>query len=378
MNQPTNINILLKDWGGAQQQLPPSNSVLKTNLLAKLSAGTGDAVHRKSRKLWLPLALTGFAGFAGLVFVLFTLNSAYIPTKLSEQTSYGGLNRSNQSLNSDRSFSPPAYEPPSIPINDTREYLKTDYSASIKTRRVQELADRLQTTIRGFSGRIDSANSSPSSGSISFVVPAARLDAFRTEVKAISGSRFVVEQTSSQNLLSQKQSLEQQQSQFANMLNQFENDRDQLIAAYNQTVASLQSQLDSNSKKLSALQTQWNNTADPNQKASIETQQRELRRVQSNLTTQLSNQNASHAGNLNTLDQQINETNNKLKSLKDQDSRLVDTVATVRGTISLSHISVWGILGLYLPNYWMLYVSLAAIVVAYILHRHRRSRFVIP
>ena len=100
-----------------------------------------------------------------------------------------------------------------VPATDTREFLKVNYNASMRTRDVQGLTRRVVTTVRGFDGRIDQESSSPEYGSVGFVIPQSKYDAFRDELESLVNSRFLTVNVSSQNLLPQKQSIEEQQKQ---------------------------------------------------------------------------------------------------------------------------------------------------------------------
>src|SRR3990172_9364400 len=60
------------------------------------------------------------------------------------------------------------YPNPNVPVNDTREFLKVYYSAFMRTRDVQGLTRRVETTIRGYGGRIDQESSSPQYWDVNF------------------------------------------------------------------------------------------------------------------------------------------------------------------------------------------------------------------
>ncbi len=85
---------------------------------------------------------------------------------------------------------------------------------------------------------------------------------------------------------------------------------------------------------------------------------------------------AEYAKKLNLFDSQIRDTEANLGYFDDQEEELLDTVATVRGTISLSWISIWNIAYLYFPLYWLSLILIVTAVAAYIVHR-RRFQFLI-
>ena len=94
-------------------------------------------------------------------------------------------------------------------ISDTREFLKTSYYGQIQTRRVAEIVDDVKNEVRDVEGRVDSLSSSEKYGSISFVVPKSRFEEFRIGVEALTHRKLYAEDISSDNLLNQKQNLEQ-------------------------------------------------------------------------------------------------------------------------------------------------------------------------
>src|SRR3989344_8448981 len=87
-------------------------------------------------------------------------------------------------------YYPYPYPNPDVPVTDTREFLKTYYSASMRTRDVPVLTRRVETTVRGYGGRIDQESSSAQYGYVNFALPQSKYDAFRTELEGFVDSRF--------------------------------------------------------------------------------------------------------------------------------------------------------------------------------------------
>jgi len=119
---------------------------------------------------------------------------------------------------------------------------------------VQNLSGQLETIIRGFDGRVDSSNNSKDEGYLSFVIPADKLETFKTQVKNLAGARFYTETLSSEKLLPQKVSIENQQNDTQKVLDQLNADLNQLNISHNQTVASLKAQINSAANNLKTLQ----------------------------------------------------------------------------------------------------------------------------
>jgi hypothetical protein len=239
---------------------------------------------------------------------------------------------------------PYPYPGTDVPVTDTREFLKIYYSAQMRTRDVPALTRRVETTVRGYEGRIDSQSSSEKYGYVSFALPQARYDAFRTELEALVGSRFLTVNISSQNLLSQKVSIEEQQNQADSALADYKAARARLVAAHTAAVQALEA-------KINAVETSVSD--------------RTL------FERQLATENASYTKQLNYADANIKYAQDWVKGVKTQDATLLANVATVTGTVSLSWISLWDIALLYLPGYWIPVIFAALTMLSY--RRDRRQ-----
>ena len=206
---------------------------------------------------------------------------------------------------------------PDVPVTDTREFMKVNYSASMRTRDVPGLTRRVETTVRGFSGRIDQESSSAQYGYVTFAVPQSKYEAFRTELESLVGSRFLSVSVSSQNLLPQKVSIEEQQKQADSTLAGYVASRKQLVSAHAATVLALQARTDATAQQ------------------------------------ELVSENASYAAQLRIVDANIKIAQDWQKAVRTQDQKLLDSVATVTGTVSIQWISLWDTILLYLPGYWI-------------------------
>lgn len=136
------------------------------------------------------------------------------------------------------------YPSPEVPATDTREFLKVRYNAQMRTRDVPGLTRRVETTVRGYDGRVDQQSSSDKYGSVTFAVPQSKFDAFRTELEGLVGSRYLRLSISSQNLLSQKVSIEEQEKQVSTRVAEYKVARQSFISAHTIAVQSLQAKID--------------------------------------------------------------------------------------------------------------------------------------
>ena len=259
---------------------------------------------------------------------------------------------------------PYPYYNPDVPITDTREFLKVNYNASMYTRDVQELTRRVETTVRGYSGRIDQESSSQRYGYVSFAVPVNKYDAFRTELESLVGSRFLTVNISSQNLLPQKQDIEEQQKQADAELADYKTARQKLVNAHASVVKSLQSQIDADAQLLAVLR------AEPST-PQIQVQIQQISDELSSLKQQLADENTSYSKQLNRADENIKYAEEWQTAVQTEDQTLLDSVATVTGTVSIQWISLWDTAQLYLPGYWIPALFAALAFLSYLRDRRR-------
>lgn len=357
------IDDILKNWGKAQRKPSSRSEILKSEILSKLPAGA-SVIEKPARRIpWLSLA---FSAMAVLAFFINSVDLTDVAQRnLSAPTSLGimpggsGMVSENSMPQMKDSF----YNP-SAPITDTREFLKQDYNAEVRTRKVDMLASRIQTMVRGYGGRIDGYSASEKHGYVSFAIPAAKLEAFRTEMKSTIRAKLYTEYISSQNLLPQKQSIEEQDLLAEKALADLRVQRDQLIADHKKTLSSLQGQLNAVNKEL----------ADSN---TDETRQQQLNAQKNTLQNRIYNENKSYTASLASFDSQIANWESNLEGIKKQDQNLQGNVATVQGYITLNWISLWELADLYLPGPALAWLFLAAGIAAYA-RRRQRAQFFLP
>jgi hypothetical protein len=253
-------------------------------------------------------------------------------------------------------------------ITDEREFLKTYYNSTIQTRHVDETKTRIETIVRGFSGRIDGSSSSEKNGYISFAIPANKFEAFRQEVKDLVGNKLYVEQVSTENLLPQKQSIEEQRAQTEKYIAGLKSERTQLTNSHNQAISSLQSRINVINTEITQLEIE-NQTAIPQRKTEISYRIAVLQTERTTLQEQLGNENKNYQNRLADVNSQLKNWEVNLDSVKKQDKDLMENVATVNGTISLNWVSLWEISDIYTPGPLLAWILLASALIAYFYHR---------
>ena len=302
---------------------------------------------------WLTIA---FALIAIVTFLIISNPSAGYPVPMGVRESSSGkaVPMMDGSVSAPSAgmmrpdYYPYPYPNPDVPVTDTREFLKIYYNASMQTRDVPALTRRVETTVRGYDGRIDNESSAEKYGYVSFALPQSKYDAFRTELESLVGNRFLKVNISSQNMLAQKVSIEEQQKQADKTLADYKIARQKVVNAHASAVQSLQAKIDAT-------------TATSSERASLE--------------QQLANENASYARNLSNADANIKYAQDWVKGVQTQDATLLANVATVTGTVSVQWISLWDIALLYLPGYWIPAIFAVLAVLSFYRDRARVRKY---
>lgn len=233
-----------------------------------------------------------------------------------------------------------------VPVIDVRELLKVDYRASMRARNVSELTRRVEMTVRGQSGRIDQMESSPKSGYLSFVLPISKFDAFRIELESLVKGEFLVIDILSSNMLPEKRGIEEQQKYADKMLAEYQASRFKVVEKHASTVKLLQSQISAANTSVADLRAKTS-TVD------LRLQIRDLMDEVSLLKAQLAYENNIYTSLIENFDNNIKYVQELQTAVKTQDQNLLDNVATVNGSVSIEWISLWDIVHMYLPGYWI-------------------------
>jgi hypothetical protein len=254
-------------------------------------------------------------------------------------------------------------------VTDTREFLKVSYNATLKTRDVRETVRDVKGAIRDAEGRIDNENTSDKRGTISFVVPKSKFDAFRDEIESLTHSKLYTETISSQNLLNQKQGIEQQMQTATSSLASLEQQKRDLDARHNQTINTIQRELTSIAEQLTAVRQAMNNTQDEAQLAQLRAQESALVSRQVTLRQNRDSENASYNSRNQTLTTQIAYAKNNVNQVQKQDDQFTNNIETVNGYIHISWIGLWGLAAALSPIHPIIIVLVLAVGLAWFLSR---------
>ena len=197
-------------------------------------------------------------------------------------------------------------------ITDTREFLKTSYSAQIKTREVSSIITNIKNAVKGAEGRVDNINTSEKSGYISFVVPKTNFDEFKNEVQNIAGAKLYTENISSQNLLGEKQGIEQQGQVITQSLADLQKSKKILDSKHTAIIKSITNDLVNVEKELANVRLMESTTEDPTDLSQLRSQESEYIHRESILKQNQDAENKSYALESNSLQNQIAQANNNL------------------------------------------------------------------
>lgn len=377
-----NFNQTLITWGNSQRQMPAEAHELKAKILAK-AATLPQEPKRHFSNFRIPVFL--LSGAAVVVLGLMVLQSNTLPKSQNIQTEIPNSSSLSptvtDSLESSLSQRAPQImnektatslelrdverldgglyinkQSPStyynmgeeISAKDQREFLKISYSASISSRNVSEASDKTKTILTGLDGRIDSYSTNQDQAYISFVMPAKNLEAFKLQIKDLAGKKFYIESVNAQNLLSQKQDLENQTKTIQESFNTVKEEQENLTKTHKATISSLQGQLSFLNSELVSTQKQL----EQNQlNVDIRNKVEALKVKISNVRQSITNENASYDSQKYWYEQEEKNINQNLENVKQQDQDLMDKVATVTGTIRIEKINLAEYINTYLPFY---------------------------
>ncbi len=367
---PSEFKNALTAWGKDQRIPFPQSEALKKTIL---TLQPEQPTTRYFKRGWL----AGFALASIAVLILFvnhTSRPEYSSSTVSLHQKAGIASDSAANKLSDRAAedlgmeyaeptgldsaalpdeiktAPPLFQDTAeISARDTREYLKTDYSAGVETRAVTKLTLQLETLVRGHGGRIDSFSSNSRYGSLTFVLPKKSLEAFRSELVGLVPERFLNETIQAQNLLPQKNDLDDEQASSEAELKRAQDAETALIKTHTQTVTNLQAQINTHIKSIQALSRATAPTPEEATRiaASITAHNQSI----AYLRRQLTEENASFARKQTDSEETITYLQSELASLKKQNTQLIDSAETIQGSISISRITFGEFLEAYLPYF---------------------------
>jgi chromosome segregation ATPase len=284
------------------------------------------------------------------------------------------MNQANiPEMSSQPSTPPDYYRDPGTPsIKDDREFMKKSYSGSIKTRDVSDVARDVKSIVREFEGRVDNESVSEKYAYISFVVPKSEFDSFRDEVEDLTHQKLYTENISSQNQLSTKQQIEQQDEMAQKSLAQLEQEQKALSASHTKTVLALQKQLaDIRTQLMYTKTSKASATEGTSEYNRFVLDEQIISQQEQALLDSINNTNSTYNSKNNVLKSRISGANGNIDNIKKTDEQFTDNIETVNGTIDIRWVSHWDLAKMFLPIHPTLAIIILA-VIAWLLLRHKK------
>lgn len=256
-------------------------------------------------------------------------------------------------------------------VADTREFLKTYYRATLRTREVAKVATHIQTIARGYGGRVDDISVNKEFAHISFVVPKNKFDAFTEEMRGLVRPKFIEENISAENLLPQKQVIEKQTVQVVGTVEEIQAEREELIKKHDAKVVELQSKINSFNPRIANARQQYANATSTEEKLQFGDDVKYWVSQQMYAKKQLNQENAEFGYALSAINANLSVSQQRLDGLYQADENLLANVETVEASVSLQWIGVWEIIELYVPIYWILSIVGIVGVIGYFKYGRR-------
>lgn len=261
-------------------------------------------------------------------------------------------------------------------IADTRQFMKVNYSGTIQTRDIKGIARDVRGIIRDTEGRIDDEMVAEKYARVSFVIPKSNLDDFRDEIESLTHKKLYVETTSSQNLLNQKQSIEERADLTNKSLSDLQSEKSKAEAEYKKEIASLQAQL----KEITLTAQTTKSQLDANQNAVGGTPEYAEKKMLINnydsymnqinsLKNYIAEKNTKYTQNKNRLDSAIAQSNNQLGEIKKDDKAFAENIETVTGSVSMQWVSVWQLMKIFSPIHPIFIIIILVLLLWYILKK---------
>ncbi len=396
MQNKKQILQLFTKWGRDQEQALDEHGNLKIRVLNSLETKDNIKSKRPVRLFKFGFAL-GACALLVLLIVNYTqepisvLDKNYVAKNLQIEDSVPGLgisygsavglaNTGSESSRLEKAVTAVSefanyIVPPdqSIPSTDTREYLKLDYYATLKTRTVETIAGRIQTVVRGYGGRVDSVSVNSKYGYVGFVIPKKSFELFKAELKSLVGERFFEQSISSQNLLPQKVYIEDETKTASSTLVDYQKEKNDLTDKHNKLVSLYQSEINGYGQEILSDRQKLKNATNTLKISILKNNISYANSEISRYKKVIEDIKKDYGSKIFVIDKNIKSQQDTMVNLKTQDINLINNVETVQGTIAINWISYWEIIELYVPFYKWLIAGAVVMVILVAIYGRRRS-----
>jgi len=257
-------------------------------------------------------------------------------------------------------------------VTDTREFMKMSYDGNLKTRKVEEVARDVKDAIRDAKGRIDNQTVATQYAHINFVIPESEFDDFKDEIKSLTYAKLYTDRIDSDNKLSTKQQIEEEDKNASMTLAQLQKEKKDLDTAHTKKIASLEASLRKTNTELNDIRKAISVTDRDNAVAydNLVIQEQNLINSQSTILSNTNNENFSYNDKSTRLNEQISTVNSNLVAIDDKDKDFMQDIATVNGSVEVRFITHWEMAKIYAPIH-PTFIIIILVILGWIFLRHK-------
>lgn len=395
-----NYSEQIKKWGENNRALPRQNEALKQKVMNAVGPSYEPSPRIKFAFFrWALLATAAAAAFflvVGGPNLYKKMTTPKYNIALDDMggfrngteelgLSYGtdtGLNVSSVALGEKESRSFTAKiadvlaEPQSAPL-DTRQYMDVYYNIEIKTRKVEKNAAHAETIIRGHGGRINTINSAKKNAYISFDVPKSEFESMKDALKELAGERFIEESVRANNLLPQKQEIENTVTAAQEDITTMENNKAERIETNIIRTAEWQKEINYLEQTIESLRHDYNATTDTSRRSDLSATISYYNNRLAKTKKDFASEQEQFESAIRSYDDSIAAANRRLDNATNQNQNLINNVETVSGVIRLEWISVISIINLYVSIRYLA-VALFLIIIFYAVFGRAKKPLMLP
>lgn len=255
-----------------------------------------------------------------------------------------------------------------VPINDTREFLKINYSANLKTRNVNETVKNVEDVARTSNGRVDGSSDREGSSYVRFSVPAEKFEDFRNQIKGLVNIHLFTEEKSVTNMLSKKQDIEAGQNSTQTKINEIKSRKNKIVKNHNEITESFDEQLVSLEIEVRNLKIQYQ-TAKPAIKGVILARLAQITNQENAILLDYDAEDADFNVKVSVVNKELESAGATLDEINAQDVSFMQDIATVNGTIYIEHVNIYEFADAYIPGPLIAWVLILLAGILYIRYR---------
>ena len=322
-----------------------------------------NSIYRDDNLVSGGVPVTGMptSGMPTLSAPAIKMNSVSAPSAPSQHNSITNKNTQSATI-----F--PNLDTTEVSINDTREFLKINYSATLKTRNTVETVKKAEDVVRASGGRVDGASDAESSSYVKFSVPAAQFENFQNQIKGLVNARLFSEEKSVTNMLSKKQDIEAGQNDAQSKISEIKSRKAKIVKNHNEIVASNDDQLAQLEIEVRDLKIEYQK-AKPSRKTAILVRLSEITAEENVILLDYDTEDADFSAKVSVVNKELESAGATIDEINAQDVSFTEDIATVDGTLYIEHVNIYEFADAYVPGPLIAWILLLTAGILYIRYR---------